>query len=56
VQLLDGFANTSENVAGRLARAFEEAGFTDIAVTRDFATMFGTLSLCRAVKPAAATT
>ncbi len=52
VQLLDGFANTRENVDGRLASVFEEAGFTGIVATCNFATMFGTLSLYRAAKPA----
>lgn len=53
VQLLDGFANTHDNVAGRLPAFFTEAGFEGVAETRTFATAFGTLALYRALKPRA---
>lgn len=51
VQLLDGVANTRDNVAGRLPSAFEQAGFRDVEETKTFATMLGTISLYRATKP-----
>jgi ubiquinone/menaquinone biosynthesis C-methylase UbiE len=51
VQLLDGFANTRENVSGGLPAVFEEAGFEDVRQTRSFSTVFGTLALYRAAKP-----
>lgn len=50
VQLLDGFANTRDNVAGRLPELFDEAGFHGVAETRTFATALGTMSLYRATK------
>jgi hypothetical protein len=52
IQLLDGFENTRDNVAGRLVPLFEQAGFIDVATTQAFNTMFGTLALYRATKPA----
>jgi len=51
VQLLDGFANTRDNVSGGLPAAFTDAGFADVRQTQTFATVFGTLALYRAVKP-----
>ena len=54
IQLLDGFDNTRDNVAGRLVPLFEQAGFVEVAATRAFNTMFGTLALYRATKPAVA--
>ena len=45
IQLLDGFATTASNVAGRLPQLMGEAGFVDVAETRRFATVFGTMSL-----------
>jgi ubiquinone/menaquinone biosynthesis C-methylase UbiE len=50
VQLLDGFANTRDNVAGRLPELFAGAGFHDVVATRTFTTALGTISLYRAVK------
>ena len=52
IQLFDGFENTRDNVAGRLVPLFEQAGFVEVAATRAFNTMFGTLALYRATKPA----
>ena len=52
IQLLDGFENTRDNVAGRLVPMFEQAGFVEVTTTQAFNTMFGTLSLYRATKPA----
>lgn len=45
VQLLDGFATTDENVRGRLADIFREAGFADVRQAGRVNTMFGTLAL-----------
>ena len=52
IQLFDGFENTRDNVAGRLLPLFEQAGFVDVTTTQAFNTMFGTLALYRATKPA----
>lgn len=51
VQLLDGFGNTQENVAGSLPEILRDAGFEDVVETRRFATSFGTLALYSARKP-----
>lgn len=51
IQLLDGFAPTSDNVRGLLPRMMEEAGLNDVAETHREATVFGTLSLYRARRP-----
>ena len=51
VQLLDGFSNTRDNVAGRLVEVFRGAQFAQSSQTRTFSTVFGTLALYRAVKP-----
>mgnify|MGYP002620120523 CR=1 FL=1 len=48
VQLLDGFANTRDNVTGRLPELFAGAGFQEVAETQNFATPLGTMSLYRA--------
>ncbi len=50
VQLLDGFGNTEDNVAGKLIVLFEEAGFTEVLQQRTFSTILGTLALYRAVR------
>ena len=52
VQLLDGFATTADNVAGRLPDFMREAGFADVAERQRFATPLGTVSLYSARKPA----
>ncbi len=51
VQLLDGFANTRDNVNGRLIELFTDAEFSDVSSQQSFNTVFGTLTLYRAVKP-----
>ncbi len=51
IQVLDGFANTQDNVSGKLATLFAEAGFRDVAQRQTFNTMFGTLALYSGVKP-----
>jgi ubiquinone/menaquinone biosynthesis C-methylase UbiE len=50
VQMLDGFATTTENVQGKLPEIFREAGFEQVRETKHFATAFGTLSLYTAIK------
>lgn len=50
VQLLDGFATTRDNVAGRLPAFLEEAGFADVAEAGRANTIFGTLSFYRGRK------
>lgn len=48
IQLLDGFTTTADNVAGRLPAFMIDCGFGEVVETRQFPTMFGTLSLYRA--------
>lgn len=50
VQILDGFANTRDNVSGKLPTVFEYAGFSNVAENRIFRTMFGTMALVSADK------
>ena len=52
IQLLDGFENTADNVNGLLPELMRAAGFAEVSETQRFSTMWGTLSLYRAVKPA----
>ena len=52
VQLLDGFANTTDNVAGRLPDLMRAAGFAAVSEQRRFATPLGTISLYAAIKAA----
>jgi SAM-dependent methyltransferase len=54
IQLLDGFESTGDNAAGRLPDMFREGGFVDVCETASYATLFGTLTLWQARKPAAA--
>lgn len=56
VQLLDGFATTADNVAGRLPVLMADGGFVDITETRRFATPLGTIALYGARKPGQGTT
>jgi hypothetical protein len=51
IQVLDGFDNTADNVKGLLPEFMRTAGFTAVAETQRFSTMWGTLSLYRAAKP-----
>ncbi|PAU85747.1 methyltransferase type 11 [Pseudomonas sp. WN033] len=51
IQLLDGFDNTGDNLAGRLVPLFEAAGFVEVTQARTFNTLFGTMALYSAVKP-----
>lgn len=50
VQLLDGFETTADNVRGMLPRLLEDSGFVQVDETKRFATVFGVLSLYRAMK------
>lgn len=51
IQLLDGFATTTDNVRGLLPTFMTEAGFRDVEETHHEMTVFGTLSLYRGVAP-----
>lgn len=51
IQLLDGFETTTDNVQGRLVPMMEAAGFESVEETAREMTLFGTLSLYRAVAP-----
>ena len=51
IQLLDGFRTTQDNVEGRLIELFEQAGFENVTSTRSFSTIFGTMTLYKAVRP-----
>ncbi|MGE0356441.1 MAG: class I SAM-dependent methyltransferase [Burkholderiales bacterium] len=54
VRILDGFANTRDNVEGRLPAELREAGFADARQVGAMGTTFGTLAFCRATAPAGA--
>jgi len=51
VQLLDGFATTTDSVEGRLPEFIRDAGFVDTWETGQVSTIFGSLSFYRAAKP-----
>ena len=51
IQILDGYRNTQDNVSGKLLEAISMAGFVNVTERRTFSTIFGTISLYRAVKP-----
>jgi len=51
VQLLDGFESTADNVRGALVPLMQEAGFDSVEETHREMTLFGTLSLYRALNP-----
>ena len=51
VQVLDGFATTADNVAGKLPAFMRQAGFTGVREMHRERTVFGTLSLYAATKP-----
>lgn len=51
IQLLDGVANTRDNVEGRLVELFQSSGFDAVSQLQAFSTVFGTLALYRAVRP-----
>jgi ubiquinone/menaquinone biosynthesis C-methylase UbiE len=49
VRILDGFETTADNIDGALPALMQRAGFLDVAETRRERTIFGTLSMYRAV-------
>ena len=49
VQFLDGFTTTSESVQGKLLDYMKQGGFENAGETKRFNTIFGTLSLYRAI-------
>jgi len=55
IQSLGGFANTQDNVEGRLLEVMQPAGFCEVSERETFSTVFGTLALYRALKPALST-
>ena len=50
IQLLDGFANTHDNIDGRLPAMLHAAGFQTVTERQQFATIYGSLSLYAAQK------
>ena len=51
VQILDGFANTRDNVSGKLVGVFDEAGLEKVTERRTFRTMLGTMTLYSGERP-----
>jgi ubiquinone/menaquinone biosynthesis C-methylase UbiE len=51
VQLLDGFRNTSSNVAGKLPEFFREAGLSRVQVVDRMRTPLGTIEIVSAIRP-----
>lgn len=51
IQLLDGFATTTDNVKGKIPEFLREAGLADVSETGRLRTVFGTLSLYRGERP-----
>lgn len=51
IQLLDGFATTTEHVSSQLTERFRNGGFESVEETGYLRTMFGTLRFIRAAKP-----
>ncbi|MDO9001048.1 MAG: class I SAM-dependent methyltransferase [Bacteroidota bacterium] len=49
VQLLDGFKTTNDNVKGLLPAYIENAGFKKVEVKKNYSTIFGTLTLYKAL-------
>lgn len=50
IQIFDGFINTSDNIKGLLPEIIREAGFDKVIEHKRIMTMFGTISLYRAIK------
>jgi SAM-dependent methyltransferase len=51
VQLLDGFANTNDNLRGELPLALQKVGFEDVEATGELSTMLGTLAFYSSRRP-----
>jgi len=45
IQWLDGFSNTQDNVEGRLPELIQNTGFSDVQISKEFSTVFGTLTI-----------
>jgi ubiquinone/menaquinone biosynthesis C-methylase UbiE len=54
IRLLDGFETTRDNVRGLLPALMAEAGFAGARVVKELPTMFGTMTIYSAFKPAGA--
>jgi len=50
IRLLDGFPNTADHVRGRLPGLIRDAGAERVETLAQFSTLFGTLTLLRAIK------
>ena len=50
IQVLDGFSTTTDNVKGLLPSILEKPGFKHTDISNNFSTVFGTMSLYRAIK------
>jgi hypothetical protein len=51
VQLLDGFRNTSSNVAGKLPEFLREAGLKRVSVLDRMRTPLGTIEIVSGIRP-----
>lgn len=51
IRLLDGAANTADNLAGRIPVLLREAGFVEVATRDQLSTLYGTLALYSARRP-----
>lgn len=51
IQILDGFETTNDNVKGNLPKLMTDAGFASVEETHREMTIFGTLSLYKAISP-----
>lgn len=51
IQLLDGFATTTDNVKGKIPQFLRDAGLADVREAGRLRTIFGTLSLYRGERP-----
>lgn len=51
IQLLDGFETTADNFDGLLPKLIEKAGFENVAETKHYNTLFGTIRLHKSCKP-----
>ena len=52
VQVLDSFATTKDHIAGRLPELFSGQGFVNVKQRQSVNTIYGTIALYSAVKPA----
>lgn len=51
IQLLDGFTTTNDNKNGILTALMGDVGFKEVAVNKQYSTIFGTMTLYSATKP-----